>query len=127
MRITTAAGVVLGIVVGFAAVCRAAADVEFQPRSAHAVRVNDALKLLGEPLAPNDEKALLQATGGSGGPAGVAEIQRVLDRYCLLMVDINPESRVKVERGPANAELVEQGGRTFLIKVTNEAGVTARF
>ena len=34
---------------------------------------------------------------------------------------------MKLERGPAQPELVEQGWRTFLVKVTNEAGVTARF
>jgi len=103
------------------------ADVDFQPLSSHALRVNDALKLLGEPLAPADEQALLQSANGKGGPAGVAEIQRILDKYCLLLVTINPESRVKLERGPAQAELVEQGWRTFLIRVTNQAGVTARF
>ena len=40
-------------------------------------------------------------------------------------MNINPESRVKVTRGPAQAELLEQGWRTFLVKVHNEAGVTA--
>ena len=37
-------------------------------------------------------------------------------------VNINPESRVKVARGPAAAELVEQGWRVFLVKVHNEGG-----
>ena len=32
----------------------------------------------------------------------------------LAIVDINPESRVKVEQGPAKAELVEGGTRIFL-------------
>ncbi len=125
MRLTTVLGGLLGFL--FLCVAAARADVDFQPLSAHAARVNDALKLLGEPLSSADERALLQATGGKGGPAGVVEIQRILDRYCLLFVNINPESRVKLERGPAQPELVEQGWRTFLIKVTNEAGVTARF
>jgi hypothetical protein len=125
MRLTTVLGGIVGI--AFFISTGALADVDFQPLSAHAVRVNDALKLVGEPLSPADEKALLQAAGGKGGPAAVAEIQRILDKYCLLLVNINPESRVKLERGPAQPELVEQGWRTFLIKVTNEAGVTARF
>ena len=38
---------------------------------------------------------------------------------------INPESRVKVQVGPAQKSLVEQGWRIFLVKVHNEAGVTA--
>jgi hypothetical protein len=52
-------------------------------------------------------------------------IQRVLDPHCLLVVNINPESRVKVAVGPAKPELLEQGWRVFLVKVHNEAGVTA--
>src|SRR5690606_16144704 len=38
---------------------------------------------------------------------------------------INPEMRVKVARGPAAAELDEQGWRVFLVKVDNESGTTA--
>ena len=52
-------------------------------------------------------------------------MQQALDPLCLFVVNINPESRVKVARGPAAAELVEQGWRMFLVKVVNEAGVTA--
>jgi hypothetical protein len=55
----------------------------------------------------------------------VAELQSILDQYTLAIVDINPESRVKVEQGPAKAELVEGGTRIFLVKVINQAGVTA--
>src|SRR6266481_1663406 len=42
-----------------------------------------------------------------------------------LLVEINPESRVKVAKGVAAPELVEQGWRQFLVKVQNDAGVTA--
>jgi len=52
-------------------------------------------------------------------------IQEILDPLCLVSVDINPEMRVKAAQGPADALLVEQGWRTFLIKVRNEAGATA--
>jgi len=105
----------------------AAAQVDFQPLSAQAIRIVEATEHLGSPLLADDRTAVLDAAHGTDAARGVAEIERVLDKYCLLMVDINPESRVKVERGPAEADLVEQGWRTFLIKVTNEAGVTARF
>src|SRR5690606_22604395 len=46
-------------------------------------------------------------------------------RHVLLGVQINPEMRVKVSRGPATAELQELGWRQFLVKVHNEAGTTA--
>lgn len=52
-------------------------------------------------------------------------VQKALDPHCLFGVNINPESRVKVSRGPAKPELVEQGWRVFLVKVHNEAGSTA--
>ena len=52
-------------------------------------------------------------------------IQEILDPLCLVSVDINPEMRVKAAQGPADPMLVEQGWRTFLIKVRNEAGATA--
>ena len=54
------------------------------------------------------------------------KIQRVLDPLCLVGVHINPESRVKAQAGAAPKQLMEQGWRVFLIKLHNEAGVTAR-
>jgi hypothetical protein len=53
-------------------------------------------------------------------------LQSILDSHVLAMVEINAESRVKVEAGPAQPELVEAGTRLFLVKVTNDAGVTAQ-
>ncbi len=55
----------------------------------------------------------------------MAQIQAVLDPLCLAVVDINPESRVKVAAGPAAPKLMQQGWRVFLVKVVNEAPVTA--
>src|SRR5687767_2655899 len=40
-----------------------------------------------------------------------ARLQTLLDSQVLLVVHINPEARVKVSRGPANAAL-QQGGYT---------------
>jgi hypothetical protein len=49
----------------------------------------------------------------------------VLDSHVLAVVAINPESRVSVTAGLARRELVEAGTRLFLVKVLNDAGVTA--
>ena len=46
-------------------------------------------------------------------------LESILDAHVLLIVDINPESRVKVEQGTAKPELVEAGTRLFLVKVVN--------
>lgn len=100
-----------------------AAEVEWQPLSAQIKRVLEALEYQGAPLAAGDQAKLRQLLASSDDH--VEEAEEILDRYCLLQVNINPESRVKVAPGQAKAVLVEQGWRTFLVKVENEAGVTA--
>ncbi|MGZ8939847.1 MAG: CehA/McbA family metallohydrolase, partial [Limisphaerales bacterium] len=99
-------------------------DTEWQPLAAQLKRVSEALAFQGAPLAPDDQKALDELLA-RGGDDAVTEAQKIFDAYCLLGVHINPESRVKVGQGPAKPVLVEQGWRTFLVKVHNEAGVTA--
>jgi len=127
MGLIRVAAVLAPVCVGLFAISAAGAEVDFQPFSAQAIRVVEALDHLGSPLSAEDRKAVLDAAHGAEADRGVAEIQKVLDKHCLLLVSINPESRVKLNRGSADAELVEQGWRTFLIKVTNDAGVTAKF
>ena len=83
----------------------------------NAKRVVEALEVLGNPLS-NEEKARL--ADGDGGT-----MEGVLDSKCLAVVTINPESRVKAVAGEAKPVLVEAGWSVFLIKVINEAGVTA--
>ena len=48
----------------------------------------------------------------------------IATRWCTS--HINPESRVKVTAGAAAPLLVQAGTRVFLVKVVNEAGITAR-
>jgi hypothetical protein len=57
--------------------------------------------------------------------AAAKAIQKVLDARCLIGVSINPESRVKAARGPAAAELRQDEAKYVLVKVHNDAGVTA--
>src|SRR5687767_5763462 len=77
-------------------------NVEFQPLAAQAKRIVEASDYLGSPLAKEDRAAIEKA-------ATAAELQRVLDKYCLFGVHINPEMRVKVATGDAKPALVEQG------------------
>src|SRR6185503_18162254 len=102
-------------------------NVPLQPLVAQVKRVVAAMDFLGAPLSAADKAALESAFAlGDARAADAGErIQRVLDASCLVGVNINPQSRVKVLRGSAPAELVEQGWRQFLVKVHNEAGVTA--
>lgn len=98
-------------------------DVESQPLKAAVQRVVQALEYVGSPLPTDDVKAIAAAVENTNGPEAVAAIQKTLDKHCLAMVNINPESRVKVVNGPAKPELTEQGWRTFLVKVHNEARI----
>ena len=68
---------------------------------------------------------LLQAPPQDPDRRAIA-IQELLDPYCLVVVTINPESRVKAVRGPAPAELKLGRETICLVKVINEAGVTHR-
>lgn len=100
-------------------------QVEAQPLKAQVTRVVQALELLGNPLAKDERSALEKAFNEKDAASSIEKIQAVLDPLCLVAVNINPESRVKVAAGPAPHKLVEQGWRVFLVKVHNEAGVTA--
>src|SRR4029450_2602304 len=99
--------------------------VPLQPLAQHASRIEAALSYLGQPLAPADRRAIDDALAVSDEEEGVLQLQSALDKYVLAAVRINPESRVSVEQGPATPELVEGGTRLFLVKVLNEAQVTA--
>jgi hypothetical protein len=100
-------------------------NVEVQPLAAQVTRLQDALDYLGAPLTPADQQALAEAWKMADAHAAVARAQQILDAHCLFGITINPEIRVKVARGPAAAELDEQGWRVFLVKVANESGTTA--
>src|SRR4051812_44281166 len=90
-------------------------DVPSQPLWAQARRIIEALDYLGNPLPEVDNAALDAAAKTGDGPTLVKAIQKTFDPHCLLAININPESRVKVAQGPAAAQLVEHGWRQFLI------------
>lgn len=100
--------------------------VEAQPLLAQAVWLNEALSFLGNPLADEDTAQLQALQDQALTSATTGRIQDILDPYCLVMVDINAEGRVKVVRGSAKAVLIEKGWTSFLVKIHNQAGVTAR-
>ncbi len=101
------------------------AGIEAQPLIAQAKRVMEAESELGSPLAADDRREHETAFGQTDPVAPSATVQRILNKYCLFAVAINPEERVSVTRGPAKAELDEKGWRQFLVRVHNDAGCTA--
>src|SRR6187431_584982 len=114
-----------------AAVCALGAQERLTPSPAPPAlaqqvrRLETALRYLGEPLSDADHTALDDAIGMSDEAAAVARIQQVLDPHALITVHISPESRVRLEQGAAPPQLVQGGTRLFLVKVLNDAGVTA--
>jgi hypothetical protein len=99
--------------------------VPLQPLAQQTRRLEAALRYLGQPLSQADHDAINAAVAMTDEAAGVARLQQVLDRLVLATVHVSPESRVKVEQGAARPDLVQGGTRLFLVKVVNEARVTA--
>ncbi|HVR70488.1 MAG TPA: CehA/McbA family metallohydrolase [Vicinamibacteria bacterium] len=99
--------------------------VPLQPLAQHVRRLQSALSYLGQPLPPADRERIDRAMAQEDERRAVAALEETLDAHVLVRVEINPESRVKVEQGDARPELVEGGTRLFLVKVVNQAGVTA--
>src|SRR4051794_10389015 len=88
--------------------------VELQPLVAQVERVLQALESTGSPVATDQREAIRAALAESDEAAAVEKVQKLLDALCLVGVQINPESRVTVQAGPASKQLVEQGWRAFL-------------
>lgn len=102
------------------------AQIPAQPLLSQAKRLVQALDYLGSPLQPADKKELQLLFDRSPDASSVARVEKILDPYCIVTIDINSEARVKAIRGPARAVLMQNGWKTFLVKVNNQAGVTAR-
>jgi hypothetical protein len=94
-------------------------SVEGQPLAANAERLASALTFLGAPFPDTVAKPLSAAITARDA----AQVQRILDRHVLYLVTLNPESRVKVARGPAEAVLQQSGFVPVMVKVVNESTV----
>ncbi|MGB6043503.1 MAG: CehA/McbA family metallohydrolase [Pirellulales bacterium] len=99
-------------------------QVEVQPLLVQVGRLTEALESIGQPLDKASISLLAKAQKADDKEARQL-VQQALDPYCLFAVTISPESRVKVQPGIAEPLLVEKGWSQFLVKVQNQAGVTA--
>jgi hypothetical protein len=93
---------------------------EGQPLAANIKRVIEALELIGQPLDAKLSKQLLEA----GKQRKATTLQKLLDQHVAFVVSLNPEVRVKVQRGPAKPNLQQGGFTPMLVKVLNESTVT---
>ena len=105
----------------------APAPVPLQPLALQVRQLEEAMTYLGQPFSAAEVRGIHEAIANSDEGAAVGALESILDAHVLLRVEINPESRVKVEEGTAKPELVEAGTRLFLVKVVNNAQVRAPF
>jgi hypothetical protein len=101
-------------------------DSEWEPFRKHCHDLLSALGPLKSPVPSATVKTMRDLLDGGAADTDIASkrIEELLDPYCLLIVTINPESRVKAARGAAPAQLRLGRETIALIKVVNEAGVT---
>jgi hypothetical protein len=109
----------LAIVAALALPLAAPVHTPLQPLAQSVRALESALAHLGEPLSPEDKCRINDAVARAGEEAAVSEIESVLDAHTLAIVEINPESRVKVTQGRARPALVQGGTRAFLVKPTS--------
>ena len=96
--------------------------VEGQPLAANAGRLVEALEFLGQPLP----ESLLDKLSVARRERDSKTIQELLDSHVVALVSLNPEVRVKVERGPAAAAIQQAGFTPLLIKVVNHSTVASQ-
>lgn len=98
--------------------------VERQPLAAQVNRLIEALDFFGVPLRPADRAALDAALKEMDADQSVAAIQKILDTYCLVGVELLSDKEITATTGPAKPDLMEQGWTQFLVKVHNAQGLT---
>lgn len=99
-----------------------AVEVEGQPLGANLNRVISALKFLGAPLGDEVRNALETAIERRDAE----QMQQAVDSQVGFILQINPEERVKVRRGPAAIVLQQHGFTPVLIKIENLSTATKR-
>src|SRR5687767_9972357 len=76
-------------------------EAETQPLLAQVKRVAEALDYLGVPLREADKAALEAAARQTDAAAATAAVQKVLDPYCLVGVELQSDKEITAAAGPA--------------------------
>ncbi|MCA9012419.1 MAG: hypothetical protein KDB01_21860, partial [Planctomycetaceae bacterium] len=88
-----------------------------QPLAANVARLRLALDSLGAPLEASRGDEVAKAIAAEDGSA----LQSLLDPIALFVIEINPELRVKVKRGPGDPVLQQGGYTPVVVKIINDA------
>jgi len=97
-------------------------EVEGQPLAQNAERLLKTLDFIGAPFPAAAAKELKSAIDDKDA----RKLQQILDKHVLFVMNINPEARVSVARGPADAKLQQSGYVPTLVKIVNESTVKKR-
>lgn len=89
-----------------------------QPYFAQLGRVVDVLRDLGDPIDP-DDVALLENLARTPSSTDITRAEKALERYVLLRCHIDQQGKAVTTPGAATTKLVEQGWRSFLVRVDN--------
>ena len=99
--------------------------IDAQPLLLQVSRLVEALDYIGNPLPPSI-KEQIEALRDETNDAVITErVQTLLDPLCLAAVSI-ADGEIAASPGPVDRKLMEQGWRSFLVKVCNDAALTTR-
>ncbi|MEM6688748.1 MAG: CehA/McbA family metallohydrolase [Planctomycetota bacterium] len=101
-------------------------QVPNQPLLAQVHRLSEALDVVGKPLSQEDLDRIDKIKDLDSSDDVLTQVQDILDPLCLVEVDVAHSGPPKVSMGKAIPNLLEQGWRTFLVKVINRHGRTGR-
>lgn len=85
---------------------------------AEVLRALETLQRLGGPISDTDSKQL-HALANQSDALSVDKAEQILGRYTLARIDIGGLGNVSVAAGRVKRDLVEQGWRMFLLRISN--------
>lgn len=100
--------------------------VDVQPLTASIQRLIEAMDFVGSPLPASVVTELQSLSKVDDAATVTRRIQELLDPLCLAGISVTESGPPLVRPGTAPRQLLEQGWRTFLIKVVNKPGITRR-
>ena len=94
----------------------------------NALNIQQVMSHLGNPLSPEDSETLNQLKRRAGSAdAGVEfAIQRLLDPYCIAVVEIEHDGSLTVKSNAPVLELQQGGWKSYLVNVTNHSRYSGR-
>jgi hypothetical protein len=90
----------------------------------HVVDIGVALKSLGHPLPAKLRDQLNVLSSRPATPDVELALQKLIDPYSLLEVEVLPNGRLNLRRGQAQPILAQGGWKNYLVKVINPSGIT---